>query len=337
MSTIQGVPAGPVKNSGRSSWHKLFKYKRSNRSSEGRRRAVEGRPASLGLIMVARDEIDYIRTNLQFHYKQGFDHFLVMDNASIDGTREELEKLARELPLTVIDQPDVSFRQSRWATQLAEVLRSNGIDWGIHLDADEFVSVKDGSLKNTVSGFDTPIRCRRENVLPLASYCWTPSYHPLEHSRLRVVRPFGRYAFDGGPKPDLPLSFRTLPGKVLFPLRGLLKVREGNHRVDHQKQSKRAPEGVLIRHFPARGFAQFMRRLDHWEQRFEKNPPPASISVHVRHWLELRRHGLIEAEYRKFFIPEEKMQAYLEDGTIVRDSFHERLAEFMTAAASDED
>jgi hypothetical protein len=38
--------------------------------------------------MIVRDELPLIEKNIEFHAKQGVDHFVVMDNTSVDSTRE---------------------------------------------------------------------------------------------------------------------------------------------------------------------------------------------------------------------------------------------------------
>ncbi len=282
---------------------------------------------SLGLIMLVRDEVDFVGPNLRFHHQQGFERFAVMVNAARDGTREELEELAETLPITIVDQPDTSFRQVEWATQLAHVLEEAGVDWGIRIDADEFIAAHECSLKDLIAEIDQPILCRRENVLPLVSDCRQPTYHPLRDCWLRVAKPLGVYPFRSPESPEpFPVVLRCLPGKVLFPLKGLVRVREGNHSVEHRRPTLRFLHEVLIRHYPVRRFDQFMRRLDHWEQRFERNPPSGGISVHIRRWLKLRQEGQIEKEYDNFSIPDADLGSLLERGTLVEDFFGGNLS-----------
>jgi hypothetical protein len=275
---------------------------------------------TFGLIMLVRDELDFIGPNIRFHTKQGFDRFAIVDNASTDGTREELEKLAETLPITIVDIPDRSFRQIEWATMLARTLQAVGADWAIHLDADEFLALGNGACKEAVAEIAHPILIRRENVLPRASDCSRPGYSPLKDSSLRVAKPVGAYPFVPHERqPAFPISLRNLPGKVLFPLDGLKEVQLGNHTVDHHRPTQPCPLDLLVRHYPVRRYDAFLRRLDHWDERFRLNPPSPTASMHVRRWLALRRHGRIERDYESFAIPDDQVRLRLEEGTLVED------------------
>ena len=59
--------------------------------------------------LIVRDEIELISSNIEFHAAQGVDVFVVMDNASTDGTRERLEQLKRSYEIEIVDQPSAGF------------------------------------------------------------------------------------------------------------------------------------------------------------------------------------------------------------------------------------
>jgi hypothetical protein len=284
----------------------------------GRGRTREPR---LGLVMLVRDEAELIERNLIHHHRQGFDRIMVMDNGSTDGTRDKLAELAKLLPLTVIDQPDQNFLEAEWATDLSLRLLDFGIDWGIRVDADEFLTVDSGNLKSRMARINRPMLCERENVLPLAADSLRPDYDSLKDSRFRVARPLGSRRGSASP---FPVVLRTLPGKVMFPLKGLSRVAPGNHSVTHDLPTRRAPAGFLVRHFPVRPFSRFMQQLDRWERVFEA--PASGQGAHLRRLVDLRRRGLIEEEYASFSIAAGDADRLLADGTIVRDSFGASLA-----------
>ncbi|MDO8948681.1 MAG: glycosyltransferase family 2 protein [Desulfocapsaceae bacterium] len=94
----------------------------------------------IGVSMV-KNEIDiieyFVRHNLKF-----LDALLIIDNGSIDGTREMLSKLMSEekLPIAIFDAPEMGHCQSEKTTELAsrtdQFLQS---DFILVLDADEFI------------------------------------------------------------------------------------------------------------------------------------------------------------------------------------------------------
>ena len=166
---------------------------------------------------------------------------------------------------------------------------------------------------------------QRQNVLPLDSVSRRPDFDRLRDAAFRVARPLGR--FDRNAAPDesaFPIAFRRLPGKVLFPIKGLTKVKAGNHGVDHKLATESAPGELLIRHFPVGTFASFHRRLDHWAERFRQDPGRGG-SWHLRRWLRLREEGQIEKEYESFAVPVADLDRFLAEGTVVEDDFGKRL------------
>lgn len=102
-----------------------------------------------GLVMMAKDEADIIAANLTHHYEIGFRVFCVIDNASQDATRQEIERFSRQCPdalvLTVSD-PIIGYYQSAkmavFGKSLVEYanIADRPLDWLFYVDADEFLS-----------------------------------------------------------------------------------------------------------------------------------------------------------------------------------------------------
>ncbi len=70
-------------------------------------------------VSTVKDEADVVEWTLR-HMADEVDSLVVADNGSRDGTREILAWLADELPLTVVDDPEVGYYQSRRITRLAD-------------------------------------------------------------------------------------------------------------------------------------------------------------------------------------------------------------------------
>mgnify|MGYP001341806789 CR=1 FL=1 len=57
------------------------------------------------MTLLVRNEQDVIAENILFHYHQGVDAFIVMDNLSTDATVEILRDLAHTIPIELEEKP----------------------------------------------------------------------------------------------------------------------------------------------------------------------------------------------------------------------------------------
>ena len=97
------------------------------------------------MTLLVRNEEDVIAENILFHYAQGVESFLVMDNLSTDATSAILRRLARFVPITYIQQISDTYDQAQWVTEMARsAYQDHGADWVINNDADEFWLFPDG-------------------------------------------------------------------------------------------------------------------------------------------------------------------------------------------------
>lgn len=268
--------------------------------------------------MIVRDEADLIEKNIRFHAKQGFDYFAIMDNASTDGTRDILEDLSKNIPMRILSQRDTDYRQDAWAGSLAERLSQRGIDIAISLDADEFISgLTSSTFKEIATRLQHPVMCPRHNMVPLKAELSEFAKGSLLATRYRVARPLPT---------QLPIMLRRMPGKMLFPLRGLRSIARGNHSIEHEIGKRAVSDDALIRHFPVRTYDRFLVKLEQARARFrQERDVSETTSWHIRRWLELMDFGIIENEYKSFFVDGNDIHTYLNDGTIVEDLFSRSL------------
>jgi hypothetical protein len=228
-----------------------------------------------------------------------------------------LEAISAELPVSIFSRPESDFRQDVWASELAGYLIGRGIDWATNIDADEFISGSGATLKTVVDGLAGPVSCIRQNMLPLDTERPKLSANSLAPARYRVANPLAS---------RLPIMLRRMPGKMLFPLRGLRSIARGNHDVAHDVSERKDSDRILIRHFPVRSRERFLVKLDSARERFrqERNVSP-NTSWHLRRWLDIQDQQAIEKEYYSFFISLENSIKYLNDRTIVEDPFVESI------------
>ncbi len=188
-----------------------------------------------GVTMV-RDEADIIELTLRHLIAQGVDRLLVADNLSSDGTRELLEKLASDLPLTVVDDLDPAYRQSEKMTSLANQAAVGGATWIVPFDADEFWSGVGCSLREVIEMAESPVLAARQ----------------LDHyprpTRLTGTAP---ERLPWWLEAELPkVAFRWQPGAI---------VGSGNHTVSGFDELP-YPAPLRIDHYPHRTWQQFRRK-----------------------------------------------------------------------------
>ena len=216
-----------------------------------------------GVAMV-RDELDVIGATLDHLLRQGTDRILVVDNGSIDGTRELLHQRAREDERILVgNDPVVPYYQSEKMTWLAHRAWRAGADWVIPFDADEWWFAGSGTLADH-------LRQRPEHVL----HAHLHHMVPLQPNPLDLVG--AEFVLDTTP---------GAVGKVAFRSHPLARVERGNHAV-----SRVGPVGssLHIAHAIYRGPQQVMRKVRQGTQAAvltgddvtELTPHWASASVH---------------------------------------------------------
>lgn len=189
-------------------------------------------------VSMVKDEADIIEGTLR-HMADEVDHLLVVDNGSTDGTRDILAHLAKLLPLTVRDDFEVGYYQSRKMTAYARIAAEMGAEWIVPFDADELWLFRGHTIAHDLKSVDV-------DVVTADLFNHFPS----------AVDPDGKSPFETivwrqrDPAPLPKVAFRWHPDAV---------IHQGNHGVDLPEGARVAP-GLEIRHFPYRNAEQFVRK-----------------------------------------------------------------------------
>ena len=100
------------------------------------------------MTLLARDEQDIIRENIEFHLSQGVDFFIVTDNKSVDLTPDFRKGYEKKGILRYIFEGNDNYNQHAWVTRMAQMAYTEyGADWVINNDADEIWWKNSGTLK----------------------------------------------------------------------------------------------------------------------------------------------------------------------------------------------
>lgn len=221
-------------------------------------------------IAMVRDEADIISatvTNLACQV----DEVIVADNGSTDGTRDILSNLARDLPVTVIDDPDPAYMQSEKMTRLAHLAGERGAGWVIPFDADEV----------WYSTFE-PIPLILSRIGPDMMVATAELYdHVASGSDSDAPDPTERIIHRR--REALPLP------KVACRWRPDLTIWQGNHGCDYAGVRPASVALLVVRHFPYRSVEQFVRKVRNGAAAYRATGDrlPADAGAHWRQWGEI--------------------------------------------------
>lgn len=273
---------------------------------------------NLFMTLLVRDEEDIVAANLSYHLSRGVDHVIVTNNRSVDGTREILQEFARSGQVTVIDEEEDDFSQSRWVTRMARLAEKMGADWVINNDADELWWPVEGDLKSALAAEPSHYGCvavERLNALPLRSL----TGHPFEALRFRAVESVNALR-------------QRLPPKVAHRAVADVCVQQGNHSAHAPSLGRSVSTSrIVISHFPCRSYSQFERKIESggaaclrntalsrgdcatWRLLYER-----LCNGTLRDWYEELRHaddpGLAEWIAQGKVVEDSRLAAYLRRG-----------------------
>jgi glycosyltransferase involved in cell wall biosynthesis len=202
----------------------------------------------LVMTLLVRDEQDIVRENLDFHLAQGVDEVIVTDNGSEDATVEILREYESQGVLRLLLEPTDDYSQGRWVTRMARLAATEGADWVINNDADEFWWPRAGSLKSIFDRLGDEVglvvACR-QNFVPRPED-GRSFWERMTLRERESLNPLGK----------------PLPPKLAHRADPEIAVAQGNHKVEGAQLGERLDDGSIeILHFPMRTYAQFENKI----------------------------------------------------------------------------
>ena len=237
----------------------------------------------LVLTLLVRDEADILALNLEHHLAQGVDHFIITDNRSVDDTPVILEKYRARGLVDLINESSETYDQAVWVTRMAEHAASEGADWVIHADADEFwiAREKGKTLRDVIETL--PVHQSVQIVQR-----WNAALH-RRHDHLDWIDPVGVRWFDTASQNNLG---ELLPPKVLHRGCSGVAIDQGNHSLKWPNPDVRIVEckELVILHFPYRGYSHYAQKIQKGGRSYSANPDlPESLGQTWRtdylHWM----------------------------------------------------
>lgn len=214
-------------------------------------------------VSMVKDEADIIETIIRHSITQ-VDALIVADNGSTDGTRDILADLAKDLPLTVIDDPEIGYFQSRKMTALANLAREQGADWVVPFDADEWWYSPFGRIADILNGIPAQWLIASATLYDHVSTALDPDEtDPTKRIRYRRLNP--------APIPKV--AVRCLDNLI---------IDQGNHGATYGFRPAALPGRLVIRHFPYRSAEQFISKVRNGAKAYSASDLPESAGAHWR-------------------------------------------------------
>lgn len=223
----------------------------------------------LAAVMLVLDEADIVAGTIEHLLEEGVDRVYVLDNLSTDGTRDVLfDVAARNVGKVVVGvDSDPGYWQSKKTTALADRARSDGYDWVIPCDADEWWYSSFGSLRSVIQEHD------RAGYDLIRAQLW--DHVPTGADDLDETDPFARISWRFG-----------FPGrlhKVACRLRPDLTIEMGNHSATFQMPSmSRLDAALALRHFTWRTEDQYVRKIRNGWNAYAHTTMPPTVGGHWR-------------------------------------------------------
>src|SRR3954468_11637511 len=261
----------------------------------------------LVMTLLARDEADIGRAQLEFHLNAGVDFVIAMDNLSQDGTTDILESYARDGHVHLIRQDGEYLRQADWITEMGRMAATDfGADWVIHSDADEFWWPRGESLKDVLASIPARygiVRALLRHFVPRpddeSSFAERlivrmSSSAPINDPR-SLFRPNLKVIHRADPNVSVSIGTQRLIDSPLIPLRGWYPIE--------------------FFHFPVRSFEQAEQKYAH--QQTGPGQTPSPYYDRVRAFLA---EGRLRDFYEELVVDDEALERGLADGSLVIDT-----------------
>ena len=226
------------------------------------------------MIMMARDEVDILSTNVLWHYAAGLRRMIISDNGSIDGSLRKLFELRDKLSdaeIIILSDPIERYMQAEKMTGLFKLATQVWPDcrWVFPLDADEFLVPTQGlSVLDYIHEADGVVVCKTN--------------HFLDQFRDRVA---------GDPPATTAMPYRhpfgLQPPKVALRSRPEFGLSQGNHFITAPSPAVMTGGlklGIYIREFQIRSFLQFHRRVANGGQAVLRAEQHLGHPVGGDHW-----------------------------------------------------
>lgn len=270
------------------------------------------------MTLLARNEEDIVRENIEFHLNQGIDFIIATDNKSTDSTALILKEYEKKGVLRYIHENKDTHDQGTWVTRMARLAYTNhSANWVINNDCDEFWwPSRHKDLKTALNSLPQEyniVQAKRNNFVPLKEQ-WpnSPFYNQMHYKELISLNSEGR----------------PLPPKQAHKSIKDIIVDNGNHGVHGFDNPNICKDLIEIFHFPIRGKKQFTNKIINGGAALERNTKLSkNTGITWRNLYEqLQKDGNLDSYLNKNLYDNNRINSSLAKNSITKDT---RLMEYL--------
>lgn len=233
-------------------------------------------------INMCKNNADIVPATIE-HMLTQVDHIIVLDGQSTDGAREILS----QYPITVIDDPDPAYYQSKKTTELAKMARNMGAEWVVPFDSDEIWYSPFGTIKEVLGGLQNQWLVATADLYDQVT---SNMDNTLESNPVKRI---GWRRRDKGMLP-----------KVACRWRDDLVIEQGNHSAGYHGGPTRHNGLLVVRHFPYRSTEQFIKKVRDGVAAYKGTNLPESSGAHWKDYgrlLDAFGESALEEVYNTWF------------------------------------
>jgi glycosyltransferase involved in cell wall biosynthesis len=216
-------------------------------------------------ILMVKDEIDVIESNIRYLQTQDIDEFYIADNLSTDGTYETLSALSEEFKnITLIKDNTIGYYQSDKMNLWSRECFNMGADFVIPIDADEIWHSldKNKTLGETIKTVDADIFVAKStDFIPTIFDNFNESNFIKRMCHMKQNSD----------------SFSA----VAFNYHEGFELEMGNHGVRNHP-GKRSIDTIGLRHYQYRSFPQFVKKVKNGKLAYDNTNFPQYMGSHWR-------------------------------------------------------
>jgi hypothetical protein len=254
---------------------------------------------------------------------------LVLDDHSVDGTRDVVNRLVSRSPAPLA----LSTFSSDFAQNLlvdgsifGPFIRQHSPDWLLCIDSDEFLICINDNLPNVLVGVVSPVLSIERFNVPLTNDPFVPMSGAEARDFLGVRLITGSEVLSRELL-DEPLGRRWITHRILPKLAcrpdQVARFGLGWHSVADSLGlviPATAAHGIAIAHLPMTTLERFVRKVDNAREFFRKNGGIYSgdAAWHWKRWVDLADRGLLDVEFEAQRMDEGEINRLVDLGAIER-------------------